>query len=91
MVGPTWVQAGQVCLADQVFFFVPLASRGSLVQDAVLMKLGAEGIKRKCLAGPTRRAEGRCGWRRQMRVNGINQAESYHDCRRRGPFHVAFT
>ena len=42
-------------------------------------------------AGPTQRAEGRCGWRRQIRVNGSNHAKSYHDCQRRGPFNVVFT
>ena len=42
-------------------------------------------------AGPTRHGEGRCEWRRQMRVNGSNHAKSYHDCQRRGPFHVGFT
>ena len=42
-------------------------------------------------AGPTRHGEGRCEWRRQMRVNGSNHAKSYHDCRRWGPFHVVFT
>ena len=41
-------------------------------------------------AGPTQRAEGRCGWRRQIRVNGSNHAKSYHHCQRRGPFHVFF-
>ena len=61
MVGPTYVQAGQVCLVDQFLlvvvcrcFFrgksglsVPLASWGSLVRNGVSMKLDVEKIKIK--------------------------------------------